>query len=323
MESLPRPQAGSVSVRLGAKFVPLLVVVGLLLLPNKIEAAAITVSPAFQDILLPAMATSKDVSVTFSNQSSSPQTYRLSAVDFGSLDESGGVAFLGVPSSELEHRYGLVSWITLEKDQIFLPPAGSAKVIVHIDNRASLAPGGHYAAILATSTGDPDASQDKTKVNLRQIIASLLLVRKEGGAEIGLNAAGITLGGHGLFTVPKYVYLRYQNPGNVHVVPRGTVSVKDPSGNIVLSGVINEDSDIIMPESFRKIRVSLTSLKSAWAPGRYTLTANYRYDGTADIRTSKITFWYMGRVLNLLILALLASTIGAIISLYMRRRKKR
>lgn len=309
-------------MKLVIRIVPWLWISSILMIPIAAEAAAITVSPAFQDILLPGAVSSKDVSVTFSNQSSSAQTYRLSAVDFGSLDESGGVAFLGVPNSELEHRYGLVSWITLEKDQIFLPPAGSAKVTVHIDNRASLAPGGHYAAILATSTGEPDATQDKTKVNLRQIIASLLLVRKEGGAEIGLNAAGITLGAHGLYNLPKLVTLRFQNPGNVHVVPRGTVIVKDPSGRAVLTGLINENSEIILPQSFRQIRVTLTTLKSAWAPGRYVLISSFRYDGTSDLRTSKVSFWYMGMALTILFLTLLGGTIAVIITKYVKRRRE-
>lgn len=310
-------------MKMVVRFAPfLLIAFTTLMAPTAAEAAAITVSPAFQDILLPGAVSGKDVSVTFSNQSSSPQTYRLSTVDFGSLDESGGVAFLGVPNSELEHRYGLVSWITLEKDQIFLPPAGSAKVTVHIDNRASLAPGGHYAAVLATSTGEPDAVQDKTKVNLRQIIASLLLVRKEGGAEIGLNAAGITPGSHGLYSLPKIVTMRFQNPGNVHVVPRGTIQVKDPSGRVVLSGLINENSDIILPESFRKIPVTLTTLKSAWAPGRYTLTASFRYDGTSDVRTSKVSFWYLGMALTLLFLAILAGIVAVIITKFVKRRRK-
>ena len=298
-------------------------IVSLIITSVAVEAAALTVSPAFQDILVPAAASSKDAIVTFSNQSSSPQTYRLSAVDFGSLDESGGVAFLGVPNSELEHRYGLVSWITLEKDQIFLPPAGSAKIMVHIDNRPSLAPGGHYAAILATSTGESDTKQDKTKVNLRQIIASLLLVRKEGGAEIGLNAAGITLGKHSLLSLPKFANLRFQNPGNVHVVPRGTVSIKDPSGREVSQGLINENSDIILPESFRKIRVDLAPPKSAWAPGRYTLTARFRYDGTSDIRSSKVSYWYLGMAVNVMILAVFTGLIAVILTKYVKRRRKR
>ncbi len=298
------------------------IILSALITPIAAEAAAISVSPAFQDVLLPSAAASKDISVTFSNQSTSPQTYKLSTVDFGSLDESGGVAFLGVPNSELEHRYGLVSWIKLEKEQIFLPPAGSAKVTVHIDNRASLAPGGHYAAILATSTGEADAATDKTKVNLRQIIASLLLVRKEGGGEIGLNAAGISVGSHSLFSLPKFLTLRFQNPGNVHVVPRGTVSIKDPSGRVVMSGLINENSDIILPESFRKLRVSLTTLRPAWTPGRYSVVSNFRYDGSTDVRTSKVSFWYMGIALTILFLLVFGGIVAVFVTKYVMRRRK-
>ncbi len=289
------------------------------------HAAAISVSPAFQDVILPSAIASKDVAVTFTNQSSNAQTFRLSAVDFGSLDESGGVAFLGVPTTELEHRYGLVSWMTIERDSVFIPAAGSIKVVIRIDNRPSLAPGGHYAALLATAIADPGTTIDRTKVNLKQVIASLILVRKEGGAEIGLNAAGFTLAKQSPFELPKLAQLRFQNPGNVHVTPRGTVVISDPAGRIVKKGIINENSDIILPQSFRRIKVNLLGISTAWTPGRYTATSSFRFDGNSDMRSSKITFWYLGQGLVLLIgvvLIILFTTIFTVIIKKRRSTKK-
>ncbi len=283
-------------------------------------ASAITVSPAFRDIVLDERASTKDVSVVFTNQSSKTQTYHLSAVDFGSLNESGGVAFLGVPTTELEHRYGLVSWIKLDRDQIVLPPAGSQKVAVHIENRASLAPGGHYAALIATSEDEPGVSQDKTKVNLHQVIASLLLLRKEGGAEIGLNAAGVSIGKHSLLTMPRTIDLRFQNPGNVHVIPRGIVAIKDPSAKIISKGITNENSDIILPESFRKIPVSLMKVGNAWLPGRYVVLSSFRYDGNNDIRTSSVSFWYAGAIVNILIV-IFSLLLIAWVLIFIRKRR--
>jgi hypothetical protein len=61
---------------------------------NVLEAATgFSLSPMFQTITL-SDETSQEFSVTVSNDTTAVATFRLSVLDFGSLDESGGVAFL-------------------------------------------------------------------------------------------------------------------------------------------------------------------------------------------------------------------------------------
>ena len=80
---------------------------------------ALSVSPLFTDITLGASESSQEFFLTVANTTADPVVLRLSLVDFGSLNESGGIAFLGKDASGT-NRYALASWIIPEKDVVTL-----------------------------------------------------------------------------------------------------------------------------------------------------------------------------------------------------------
>ena len=65
---------------------------------------SIVVSPAYQEATISATQPSKLLTVTYFNRTGNDHTFKLSTADFGSLDESGGVLFLGQPANELGSR---------------------------------------------------------------------------------------------------------------------------------------------------------------------------------------------------------------------------
>ena len=282
----------------------------LMMAPAANAAAAYTVTPAFQTATLDAQG-SADVSVELSNNTTTDQSFKLTAADFGSLNESGGVAFLGAPASELSHPYGLVSWLELGENVVFVPAGQRVTIHASVQNRESLAPGGHYGAILATAVND-DTGQPKNvapQVGLHAVLSSLILLTKTGGANPDLKLVSQTFS-HTAFNLPTKLLQRFQNAGNVHVVPRGIVQITDPAGRVVARGSLNEDSVFIFPESFRQIPVTLLPVGHAWLPGRYTITTQYRYDGIEATKTFTQTIWYAGGIVValswlVLILALL------------------
>lgn len=298
----------------------LLLGMALALAPGMASAAGITVSPAFQSVTLSPEMVGKDIVITLTNQSQVGQTYALSTADFGTLDESGGVALIGTPATELEHRYGLVSWMTLDRNVVFVPPAGSAKVTVRIDNRPSLSPGGHYAAVLATAVADPINAAGPAKVNLKQVVASLILLRKDGGAEPGLTLTDIDPRPSVWWQLPSEVALRFRDPGNVHVVPRGTITLTDMTGRVVKRGIINEDSAIVYPQSFRRMTSKLLTVGNAWQPGRYQLSVVYRFDDERTLSSSKITIWYLGTALTWLVFGIIMALLAGLWLLGRRRQ---
>jgi hypothetical protein len=283
--------------------------------------AAYTVTPAFQTITLDAHGNA-DLSIDLANHTANDQSFQLSVADFGTLNESGGVAFLGTPARELDHPYGLVSWLQLDQNVVFVPAGKVVTLKASVENRDSLAPGGHYGAILATAVTDSGKFKSVSpQVGLRAVLSSLILVTKSGGAapELNLLSEDST---HNLFALPSTLDQRFQDAGNVHVVPRGTTTIRDPFGKVVSSGALNEDSVFVFPESFRRIRVNLSELAQAFVPGRYSVTTIYRYDGTEGTKTFIDHVWYAGAILVWLSWSMIAGVLIAAIWWWLRRRNK-
>lgn len=279
--------------------------------------SAASISPAYQEIDVSQNAPQQSFTFKLTNKSNYAQRYDLSAVDFGTLDETGGVAFLGDNTTNFEQKYGLASWLTLEKTIVFADPGQTQTLRVTIENRESLAPGGHYGAILVKASPQ-DVSAEGDKVELQAVLSSLILVKKEGGLRYGLSLSGETDNANRL-RLPSVINLRFQNSGNVHAVPRGLIRVVDPAGHEVARGVINTDSSFILPESFRRLQVATLPLARAWLPGRYRLAVQYRYDGSNQVTTWEKSFWLLPSDL-VWTLAVVALALGGCIIWFLRRR---
>ncbi len=265
-----------------------------------------TISPPFQEVVVSENQVKTSFSVEITNNSSFSQTLRLSIFDFGTLDESGGVAFLGSKPSDWQKKYGLASWVSLEKDSVIIAPMSSEKIHVMIDNKESLSPGGHYAGLMATLVRD--AQGEKNIVGINQVFTSLIFAKKIGGEKYDLLLNRTDLDRFYALTMPDEVKLRFQNRGNVHVVPRGVITVRDYFNRIVAQGTINPESSIITPESFRVYPVMVRAVSPAFVPGRYTVMVQYRYDGKDDFSELQYTTYFFGQlniVLGLVIVCLL------------------
>lgn len=283
--------------------------------------SAYSVTPAFQDASVDQQAT-QDLSIQLANHTATDQSFKLSVADFGSLNESGGVAFLGSGTGDLGKPYGLTSWLTLDHNVVFVPAGKSVKIIATVQNRESLAPGGHYGAVLATAITDEGAPKAVApQVGLHAVLSSLILLTKTGGAAPGLKLVSERFS-HNPAVLPTEIEQRFQSSGNVHVVPRGIVEIRDPARRLVSRGALNVDSEYILPESFRKIPVTLTPVAGAWLPGRYSIVTTYRYDGRTKTKVFRDSVWYAGTIAVWLAwLVLVGGIIFAGWWLWWRRRK--
>ena len=245
------------------------------------------ISPFFQELNVGKDQENVPFSIEVKNTTGSPVVFRISVLDFGTLDESGGVAFLG---SSDTLKYSLASWVTLPNDTLVLKPGESQKVTGTVENRESLSPGGHYGAVFfKIEDGEQGLLDNQAPVAFDPSFASLLFVRKNGGEVYGLDLSRIDFT-PGLFSLPDTIRERFQNTGNVHVTPRGTVELTDPLGRLVMKSIINTESGIILPESFRLYPGTFFSVAPLLVPGRYTMTTSYRYDGKTDAVTRNIAF---------------------------------
>lgn len=259
-------------------FVLLLLV--FLVLPGKSSAQSkggVSVTPVFQEITVSEEDARADFSITLRNETDAPAVLRPSVVDFGSLDESGGVAFLG-QAADLKRKYALASWMRPEKDVVFLGSGETEELHIVIENRDSLSPGGHYGAVLFRIGNENDGLLEENTVAVQEFLSVLVFAKKKGGEIYNLALKDILLPKNP-FLLPHQTVLRFQNDGNIHLVPRGRVTLTDPLGREVKKGVLNQESGLLFPETLRNYTVSLESLASAFLPGKYTLTVSYRYDG--------------------------------------------
>ncbi len=247
---------------------------------------ALSVSPLFTDITLGASESSQEFFLTVANTTAEPVVLRLSLVDFGSLNESGGIAFLGKDASGT-NRYALASWITPEKDVVTLLPGTEEKLKLTIENRESLSPGGHYGAALFSI--EPEGGRVEavdSNVSVNSTFSALIFAKKEGGALRELTLKETWTDEYALWSgLPEKRGVRFQNSGNVDLTPRGRIVLTDPLGRLVAKGILNEDSSRILPESFRNYSTSLSPMALRLVPGFYVLSTEYRFDGQDAFQT--------------------------------------
>lgn len=266
------------------------------------NTTGIGISPFLQQLEIKTDDTVRSFDLIISNNTDSLQEISLKAHDFGSLNETGGVILEG--STKYNEKYGLVSWMTLGTDTVLLPPHESRSVPVTITNRQNLQPGGHYAAVVASINSLDDRSGNKVVIN--QQLMSLVLVSKVGGERYDLKLNSINHNGNWLH-LPKTVRLRFQNPGNVHVIPRGLVKLKSPGGTVIAQGVINAESAYVLPESFREVYVPLINRNRAFPlPGIYSIEVDYRYEQIDRYAKKKINLQYINLGMYILAAVLLA-----------------
>lgn len=290
-------------------------------LAEQAKEPKITISPAFKEITLEQGQLTATYEIEIINNADTEIGFGLIAVDFKSLDETGGIAFIGPTGGDLVQKYGIAKWVKVHTPTVELPPKGRQKVTVEVQNLPDLSPGGHYGALLIEALSAETGDEIRARVSLRQTLTSLLFVKKVGGEryDISLNE---TVFAKNWWKLPKKINLRFYNAGNVYVVPRGRVELYDPAKRLVADASINTDSLKVLPETYRQIPVNMSGLARAWLPGTYTLKVMYRYDGHDGFATKQYRFLYIPPYV--LVTAVLLSGGGAwgAKKLFKRHRRK-
>jgi hypothetical protein len=276
------------------------------------SAESITIAPVFQELVVTQSTKSETGSFSITNRSNLPQTYKLRAINIDTSDQTGGILLSGL-NQDFVKRHGLVAWLEFQETEVTILSNQTREVAFQINNSADLPPGGHYGAILTqlvTQTPTPDDN----KVSLNPEAAALIFVKKIGGERYDLNVKSTTIEGVAL-SLPKSIGVLLENRGDIHVIPRGSVVVKDMFGREIKRGAINTESVLILPAKNRLIDVDLRSLRGGlrW-PGRYTATISYRFEGQIASQVTNIRFW----VLNLPVLGGVIFTITGLFWLIFR-----
>lgn len=270
----------------------------------------LSIGPFLQEVTLEEGQAENSFVVTVTNTTSTELPLRLTVVDFGAADEAGGINFLSSADS-LERRYGLASWMRLEKDVLVLKPGTSQQVKITVENRESLSPGGHYGAVVFRMDTSTTSGEIQPKVNFTKAVSTLVLAKKLGGERHSITLSNATWSGPP-FALPREAKLRFLNNGNVHAVPTGDVTVRDTFGRTLSKGVLNPSSTIVLPESIRGYPVKLSEQGTLWLPGWVTVTTRYRVADKGDYTTS-ISSFFIATPRTVLVVLITAAVVFTVI----------
>ncbi len=278
------------------------------------QTRGIGVTPAIDELILEEGQASARLDVNIANATDKEVRLRVSTLDFGALDASGGIAFLGATGQEVAPR-GLSRWMALDRDTLRIGAGQTETISLTVENNDSLSPGGHYGAIVVSALNDGLPGGDAVAV--QPAVSTLVLLKKRGGETYSLEMMDVKTN-KSLLSLPKTAMLEFKNTGNVHVVPRGTVQLVSPTGSVIRRGVINEQSGFVLPESTRNYEVDFSG-SSPWLPGRYKLVTEWRFDGQESFNQTVEYIWYIGKA-TLLLIGILCSLIVLIMYVKYRRR---
>lgn len=252
--------------------------------------------------------------LTYINNTNTEINLLLSAQDFSELEDSYKINFLEGKDAT-NYKYSLSSWISFENKNIQLAPNERKSVKIFIDNKR-ITKGGHYASILAEII----QPQTKKEVTIKAILSTLLFVRASTGLEIEDGKISSLKTSRDGIEHPEAFVLRFQNNGNVHVIPYGLIEVFDPFGNKIAGGILNEGSLDALPESIRRYEIKTKTESKLLMPGFYKAKIAIHYGKTNQKINGEIKFLSQGSFNFALIGMILI--LGVLLIIYYKKRSK-
>jgi hypothetical protein len=272
----------------------------------------ITVTPSIMHVDL--ATDPAEYALTYINSTNADITLSLSVQDFTELEDSYKISFL-TGKDAANYKYSLSSWISFETKTVELNPGEKKSVRIFIDKNR-ITKGGHYASILA-EIQQPETDK---QVAVKAVLSSLLFVRASTGKEIEDGKISDFSPLRDGIDYPDAYQVRFQNNGNVNVIPYGQIQVFDPLGNLVAHGPFNVDSLDALPESIRRYQANVTTYQKVLLPGIYTAKVELKFGKTNQTATVTIKFFSQG-ALNFIKIGLSLIVI-LLITLYLRKKMK-
>jgi hypothetical protein len=290
------------------------------------ESLSVTVTPPlFQLTIGPGESWSSSVKVV--NNNAYDVSYAPQVVDFEAQGETGIGKFVPLIESfanEPVQTGSLGSWIEVSKDPIFVKAGSSGDIPFTVRVPENADPGGHYAAIMiGPYEGENAAKGSNMKIN--SFVTSLLFVRIKGEI-IESGRIREFSSEKALYQVPEANFtLRFENTGNTHLQPKGSITLYNMWGKERGQVQINENSNFgnVLPRSIRKYEFSWTGEKSLFDIGRYSAIVTLAYGDEGKQNASATAyFWVIPVVPALITLGIVLAT-GLILMWFIRRYIRR
>ena len=290
-----------------------------LISPIKIYAqgtGGINVNPAFIDVEVEDPLERKVFQITYKNNGTDIIELEIFPVDFTQTDERGTIGFLGREAGS--YQYSLSSFLSFETNSVILDPGETKSINTTVSNRKDLSPGGHYSAIVGRIVPN-ESTTSATTTKIAPAVSSLVYLVKKGGESYNLSLKDVDWPKYPVvFNIPSTLVLTFQNEGNVHLTPFGTILVKDMLGREVFKGSLNNSSFKVMPSSRRIIPGYLNKLETIIPISFMTM----EIQGTDFGKNTNFVFRESFIYINPLTLLILVVIVPVLFILRKKRKKK-
>lgn len=246
--------------------------------------------PLFQISLAPGAKWSSTIRLTNSNE------YRLklyaTVQNFNASGETGMIVFTQPRASSSPRASELASWITPPREPITIEAGRTAKIPFTINVPLDAEPGGHYAAILVGTA--PLSMNEGGEMAVGSLLSSLFLVRVTGDVIESGYVNDFSAASGFVERQEATLKLRFVNTGNVHLDPKGTISIMNMFGRDRGKIIIDEQHTFgrVLPNSVRQFVFTWKGEQNFFDIGRYKAVAALFYgEGGEKIAYYTTHFW--------------------------------
>lgn len=261
----------------------------------------LVVAPARQSVAIDP-GKSENLQIKFFNESTSPITGNLKAVDF---------VVTGSDGSPLLLEDQLDDWVKLPYDKAAIPSGDVLKINFKVEVPATAVPGGRYVAIVFEQTGQIDQTPES---------ASAVSSRLVGLVNIRVNGPIIESAFINQFKTPKFlefgkipVSFEILNKGGYHINPKGQVTLTNWMGKEIERVTLDDKN--IFPNAKR---IYDTKIGETWMFGKYKVGIEASYGDTGKTLIANNYVW----VIPVTVIAIVIFTILiAILAAYVISKK--
>jgi hypothetical protein len=243
------------------------------------------------------------------NQSTSTLTFKLGVQDFVVTDTSGTPNI--IPPGTLNNKYSAANWIGVTPQTFTLKPGDSQKINYYVQVPRDAKPGGHYAAIVYSPIVTEALTGSGSTVNSQ--LGSLFYITINGPINEQASVSKFFANPFQEYG-PVSVLTQIKNLGDLHIAPKGTVTVT----GLFFNQTQSLPTHNIFPEAGRDFT---NTFGENLMIGRYKASFIGSY-GTNDNLPLVATmyFWvFPWRITLVIVLAVVALVLGGI---YLKKRKK-
>ena len=260
-------------------------------------------------------------SVKVVNGNPYPLTVYAELFNFQAVGELGQGKF--IPLSEGGEGVTLAEWINLPKGPYIIPPEQTVNLSFFVEVPENASPGGHYAAIQIST--EPPKESGALAVLTSQVVTSLLFMRVEGDMHESATIREFRALDAFLDEPDAKFSLRFENKGNVHLLPKGDIVITNMWGTERGTIPVNYQTHYgnVLPGTIRDFTFSWKSDFKMTDIGRYKAIATLGYGEDEIKNVSAVAyFWVIPIKWTLIVLTILGifiTLITLMVKAYVRR----